>query len=131
MLLAITALAAMADEVHTIVIEKNDGNSISIDITTLKSIKFADDVMLVNVTDGTQRSIAVADVIRMTFDSMATAINTIVGNESSDIISVIDLEGRVIYKGKAGLFNPGNEHNGIVIIKKDNKVYKVMIGGNK
>jgi len=125
--LALSQMSAFADEVPGLIIEKEDGTNVSVNITSLQNIKFADGKMIITQKDNSTQSIDLDNITIMTFGSISTAVKAITGNVNDQDIVVTDLSGKVIYKGKSNNFNTSNALKGIYIITVNGESHKVLI----
>lgn len=123
------SLSMSADDVTPgITVSKTDGSSASIPLTMLYSIKFCDDNMVINMKDNSQQVFTIDEIAIITFEDIATAINTLSSENTNNCnISISDLSGRTIYKGKAAEAIQTKLPAGIYVITINGKSYKVMI----
>ena len=122
------ALCAMADKyVQGMTITKTDGSSISVEIEAVRSIKFEDGTMVINKKDGGQQKVSVDEVGSISFESMASAITTITTNNGNTAITITDISGKVIFKGKAQEYDTKDAPHGIYIINANGRSYKTII----
>lgn len=126
---ALCSLSMSADDVTPgITVSKTDGSSASIPLTTLQSIKFSDGNMAINMKDKSQQTFTIDEIAIIKFEDIATAINTLsCGNTSNSNISISDLSGHTVYKGKAADAIQTKLPAGIYVITTNGKSYKVMI----
>ena len=90
---ALISVGASAD----MVIEKTNGQNVSIALNSIRSIKYNNGSMVVNKTDNSQQTISLNDVKIIVFSDIETAIKTIVGDEVKTL-KITDLEGREVNK---------------------------------
>lgn len=123
------SLSMSADDVTPgITVSKTDGSSASIPLTTLQSIKFSDGNMVINLKDKSQQTFIIDEIAIIKFEDIATAINTLsCGNISNGNISICDLSGHTVYKGKAAEAKQTKLPAGIYVMTINGKSYKVMI----
>jgi len=121
------SVCAIADELPGMVIQTNDGKSTSVDITSIRSIKYKDGVMLINKKDNNLQSVNVDDVSSITFGSITTAIESINGDKADSPIIVSDLTGKVVYKGTSKDASSLNLQKGTYIISSEGQKRKVFI----
>lgn len=123
------SLSMSADDVTPgITVSKTDGSSASIPLTTLQSIKFSDGNMVINLKDKSQQTFIIDEIAIIKFEDIATAINTLsCGNISNSNISICDLSGHTVYKGKAAEAKQTKLPAGIYVMTINGKSYKVMI----
>lgn len=120
----------MADEVPGITISKTDGSNISLPTNELRSIKFKEGSMIVNMKDDSQQLFSVDDIANITFGDIITAINTITNDQPDTPITITDLSGRIIYKGNASNIHcpaPNTQLTGTFIINANGKSRTVII----
>ena len=123
-------LVTMADEVPGITISKTDGSNISLPTNELRSIKFKEGSMIVNMKDDSQQLFSVGDIANITFGDIITAINTITNDQPDTPITITDLSGRIIYKGNASNtqhLTPNTQQTGTFIINANGKSRTVII----
>lgn len=120
------SIGAMADQTPGIVLEKTDGNNITIELTNIQSIKYKDGMMVINKNDKTKQIVSIDDISTMNFSNITTAIESIVGNISNKTIIISDLSGKTIFKG---IYNKNFQKSlhGIYVINVDGKCHKVII----
>lgn len=126
-MLAMASLGAVADETKGIVVTMKDGNSVSVELSQLRSIKFDGEQMVINKVDGQKQTVALSDVKVLEFKSIVTAIQTVVGQGSDGQITVTDLSGKKVYSGKASGFGTDSKLKGYYIINANGKSHKVLI----
>lgn len=123
------SIGAFADGVTPgIIISKTDSSKASIAIAELKSIKFSDGAMIVNMKDNSQQSFNTDEVTNITFGDIPTAISTLYnGSTSAGIVSISDISGRAVYNGKAIDAAQVKLPAGIYVVTANGKSLKVMI----
>lgn len=122
------SLSCFADETPGIIINKSDGSSITVATSSLRSIKFNDGKMIVNMKDDSQQFVNLDDITNITFENIVTAINSITEGSSDSFVTVSDLSGRILYNGKANENMNKDNLRGIYIITTNGKSHKVKIG---
>lgn len=118
-----------ADVTPGIVVSKTDGSSASIAISSVQSIKFGADAMLVNMKDNSQRSFAVDDITGIIFENIASAIKALNSDDAvRGMVRITDVSGRTIFYGKAcNAPSHGKLPAGIYVVTGNDKSYKVMV----
>lgn len=124
------SLSVFADDVTPgITISKTDASKASVAISQLRSIKFEEGSMIVNMKDNSKQTFNIDDIASISFDDISTAINALTnGNIANATICITDLSGNIIYKGIAS-HAPAQEKlsAGIYVITVNGKSQKVMI----
>lgn len=127
LLLAVLPSFAMADNVPGIIITKTDGSKVTVDISTVKSIKFRNGEMLITRKSSDSQSVALEEVSTMTFGSIASAINLVTASNKNTLVTVSDMSGKILYQGKACNYTQPNNLKGTYIIATSGKSHKVTI----
>lgn len=126
---ALCSLSIFADDVTPgITVSKTDGSSTSIALSELQSIKFGEGSMVMNMRDNSQQCFAIGEIAIITFEDVATAINTLTrGNATNGNICIADISGRTVYNGIAADAEHVRLPAGIYVITTNGKIHKVMI----
>lgn len=122
------SLSCFADETPGIIINKSDGSSITVATSSLRSIKFNDGKMVINMKDDSQQLVSLEDITNITFEDIVTAISSITEGSSDSSVTVSDLSGRILFKGNAKDKTDMSNLRGIYIITANGKSHKVKIG---
>lgn len=130
--IAMLPLGMHANEVTPgIAVNKTDGNSTSLAICELRSIKFSGGYMVVNMKDDSQQTFVIDEVATVAFVDLATAINVLSNrNVSNSNICIVDISGRMVYDGKAADAQHVKLSDGIYVIIANGKNHKVMINNS-
>lgn len=118
--------SALADDVSSLIITKTDGQQTGVALTSIRSIKFSDDQMIIN-TNGSTMCVAVSDITSVTFGSLATAIQTVAGSEGTTSVLVTDLDGKIVYQGTSMNENIPAGLKGVYVITTGGVSKKVTI----
>lgn len=124
------SLSVFADGgVPGIVISNTDSSKASIAIAEMKSIKFSDGVMIVNMKDDSQKSFIIDEIAIITFEDIATAINVLTsGNTSNSNVCITDVSGRTVFNGKAmDVSEQPKLPAGIYVVTANGRSQKIMI----
>lgn len=117
-----------ADVAPGITFNMADGNSISVVISKLQSIKFADGVILANMKDHSQQSFDIDDITSIIFEDVATAIKALTSDVANGIVTITDVSGRTVYSGKAAHVPSQDKLSaGIYVITANGKSCKLMV----
>jgi len=120
-------LTMMADEVSGMIVQKNDGTQLNVDVATLRSIKFSDGQMLVIKTDNSQMAVNIDDVSVITFGNISLAVAALSGDGQSQQMTITDLSGRVVYKGLSHSADVPQNLHGTYIITVNGTSRKIAI----
>lgn len=127
LLTAMPCTKSLADEVPGIKISTATADS-ELEISAIGNIKYGESEMIVTMKDGTTATFAIDEITRMTFGDITTAIQSIASNGDSNAeITITDLSGRTIAKGKAESIASRTDLHGIMIISNGNESKKVII----
>lgn len=122
------SFGSYAEEVPGIIVNKGDGSKITVVLSDLRSIKFSEGNMVINMKDEVGQTVSLDEIESITFEDVVTAINTLSVDAKDDHVVVTDLAGRIIYKGRAESARSVGGLHGIYIITVNGKSHKVSIG---
>lgn len=129
MVLAImVAGSCFADDVPALKITKTDSES-AVSLSELLSIKFTESDMVVNMKDGTRKVVALDDIIVMELgETSPTDISSIFADSDINAVcTVIDINGKVIAKGKLTDSNLLPAKKGVYVITVGERSKKVLV----
>lgn len=121
---------AVADDKPGMVIKTTTGES-SVTIDNISSIRYGEGTMIVNLKSGGQETFNLADVEKMTFTSLPTAIKRVMAElTGAQQFVVTDTAGKVILRGTTdanGNVTDVPQLKGIYIITVAGKSNKVIL----
>lgn len=123
-------LSLLADDLTPgIVVRNADESTATIAISELRSIKFNDADMIVNMKDNSQQNFSIDGIMSITFDNIVTAITHLTEGASADgTVCITDISGRAIYRGNAANVPAQTSlPAGTYVITASGKSYKVII----
>lgn len=109
------------------VITKTDNSSISVALNAIRSVKFADGMMLIVQKDNTQQQISTDDISVISFANVTSAIECITGGNGNHTIVLTDLTGKVLYKGTSADEEIPADIHGNCILTIDGKSQKINL----
>lgn len=89
--------SCLADDISALKIRKNDGEN-TLALSELRSIKYTDSDMVLNMKDGSQQVFALDDIVVMELGQISMAIKNICFDKN-DAYVITDLQGKVVSKG--------------------------------
>lgn len=120
-------LCSMADDVPGMLVHKTDGNSLEVEIANISSIKFNDGLMVINGKDNSQQCLPLDDISQITFSTIETAISSLTRGVKSGVVTITNLSGQIVYKGKVGASELPTSLKGVYIITVNGQSHKVTI----
>ncbi|MBQ0058032.1 MAG: hypothetical protein KBT20_10295 [Bacteroidales bacterium] len=110
-----SALSFAEDTVASMVVTKTDGSECALALSNVRSIKFDEGKMKINLAEGCE-TIAVDEISIITFGDMPSAIAAIAGKDGSQMLTVLDMAGNVVFNGCVSSWSSENKLHGIYVI---------------
>ena len=126
----LSSLHICADDGKAMVLKSTNEATQSYAVSNISSVKYEDGVMILTLKNGNVQKLNVEDIKSMTFDSVATAIETLNADGGAIAFSVYDESGKEVASGMTGedgkVDMPVNLR-GVYVIKVGNVTKKIVV----